>query len=69
MYKESQMANKGDILTKYKNAYPQFEAQSKNRLIELERSFNYEKQGFNTDLEQLSSRLDQVHEEHFSDIL
>lgn len=68
MYKESQMANKGDILTKYKNAYPQFEAQSKNRLIELERSFNNEKQGFNTDLEQLSSRLDQIHEEHFSDI-
>ena len=57
LYKESQMASKGDILLKYKKAYPEFESQSINRLKELKRSFDNEKTAYIHDLNNITNQL------------
>jgi hypothetical protein len=51
------MASKGDILLKYKKAYPEFESQSINRLNELKRSFDNEKTAYIHDLDNLTNQL------------
>ncbi|HKL47902.1 MAG TPA: hypothetical protein VJ878_04460, partial [Candidatus Izemoplasmatales bacterium] len=51
------MASKGDILLKYKKAYPEFESQSINRLKELKRSFDNEKTAYIHDLNNITNQL------------
>ena len=58
------MANKGDILLKYKKAYPEFESQSINRLNDLKRSFDIEKNTYILDLDHVRQQLE-LNQSHF----
>ncbi|QLY39620.1 hypothetical protein HF295_01575 [Hujiaoplasma nucleasis] len=51
------MASKGDILIKYKKAYPEFESQSLNRLQDLKRSFLNEKTNYDNNIKALENQL------------
>ena len=62
------MASKGDILIKYKKAYPDFESQSINRLEELKRSFSNEKALYKENLDNLSNKL-KINQNKYFDLL
>ena len=62
------MANKKDVLLKYKTAYTQFEKQSKDRLEELKRFFSNEKQLYQAHLDELNNELHQKQERFYNQI-
>jgi hypothetical protein len=62
------MAYKGDIITKYQNAYKEFESQSKNRLNDLKRSFSDEKKKYEERIEKSNENLNQQQNDFFTQV-
>jgi hypothetical protein len=63
------MANKSDILLKYKTAYSNYEKESKDRLKELKRSFSNEKLSYLDHLDELNGHLKINQDDFYNQIM
>ncbi len=58
------MANKGDIIKKYYNEYPQFHVNNNIRLTQLKRNFSSDKKLYREQINRLTHKITNIQNKH-----